>query len=481
MKIKKITIKNFRLFVPDTAFEVDNINIPDQENEGSGLTAFVGENGCGKTSLLDAMALPLLSYKADGFSINDFNDPAQKTSIEILSENEFTVAGTMPRGSFQSKGFLFEAGVRARENKAYLSSIVVSDQRFIKADGQEKPKDGSPDLRVSVNNPFKGKRFDENDMLFLDKNRTFQTRSGTYNSTRFDRLMEDFDYQYIKKQESIQNLNENLDTKVKNGIENEFIEETIKKFKEISSSDIKLNFIDNWRPFSKGFFAERKENNLQVNLNMLGSGYEMIFSLIYSFYLARQSGKQLTAFIDEPELHLHPSLQSDFVKFLLEISKESQVILTSHSPLFIKQLLYNEAVRIYVFRKNNGEPELVTMDKRILPYVSANEINYLAFGLPSVEFHNELYGFIQAKAIDEDEKNYHEGCFDSYLQDKGFKLHVKRWEKLKKDGTTEKFDRTTQTYIRNFIHHPENEHNEKYSDGELKKSIEEMINLLNEL
>lgn len=481
MKIKKIAIKNFRLFEPDKVFEVDNINIPDYENEGSGLTVFVGENGCGKTSLLDAMAFPLLSYKADSFSINDFNDPTQKTSIEILSQNNFTVAGTMPRGYFHSKGFLFEAGVRARDNKTYLSSIVVSDQRFIKADGQDKPKDGSPDLRVNVNNPFKGKRFDENDILFLDKNRIFQTRSGTYNVTRFDRLMEDFNYQYIKKQESIQNLNENLNSTVNTGIENVFIENTIKKFKEISRSDIRLNFIDNWRPFSKGFFAEKRENNLQVNLNMLGSGYEMIFSLIYSFYLAKQSGKQLIAFIDEPELHLHPLLQSDFVKFLLEISKESQIILTSHSPLFIKQLSYNENVRIYIFRKTNGKLELITMDKKILPYVSTNEINYLAFGLPSVEFHNELYGFVQTKAIDEDEKNYYENNFDSYLQDKGFKLHMKPWEKLKKDGTTERLDRTAQTYIRNFIHHPENKHNEKYSEKELKKSIEEMINLLREL
>ena len=277
MKIKKITIENFRLFVPSTVFEVDDINIPDQKNKGSGLTVFVGENGCGKTTLLNAMALPLLSYKADSFSINDFNDPDQKTYIKIYAENDFTVDGTMPNASFQSKGFLFEAGVRGRSNKAYLSSIVVSDQRFIKAI-QEKPKDGSPDLRVNVNNPFKGKRFDENDILFLDKNRTFQIRSGTYNSTRFDRLMEDFDYQYIKKQESIQDLNENFD-EIKKNIKNDLLADTVEKFREISGSRITLNVVDNWRPFSKGFFAEKKENNLLANLNMLGSGYEMIFSL----------------------------------------------------------------------------------------------------------------------------------------------------------------------------------------------------------
>jgi len=481
MKIKKIVIKNFRLFETDNAFEVDNINTPDQQNMGSGITVFVGENGCGKTSLLDAMALPLLSYKAENFSINDFNDPNKKTLIEVFSDTDFSVDGTMPRGSFNSKGFLFEAGIRSRDNKAYLSSIVVSDQKFIKADGQEKPKDGSPDLRVNVNNPFKGQRFSENDILFLDKNRTFQIRSGTYNTTRFDRLMEDFDYQYIKNQENINDLNENLDSVIKKGIENEFIGKAITKFKEFSGSDIRLNFIENWRPFKRSFFSEKKENNLQVNLNMLGSGYEMIFSLIYSFYLSQQSGKQLIVFIDEPELHLHPSLQNNFVNFLLEISKKAQIIMTSQSPLFIKQLSYNENAKIFVFQKNDGKPELITMEKRILPFVSANEINYLAFKLPSIEFHNELYGFIQIKAIDENEENYFENNFDNFLQSKGLPIYRKPWIKLNKDGTTVSNNRTTQTYIRNFIHHPENKHNEKFSDEEMKLSIEQMISLLKSL
>jgi len=40
---------------------------------------------------------------------------------------------------------------------------------FIKADGVTSPTDGSSDLRMNVNNPFSGKRFDENDVLTLDK------------------------------------------------------------------------------------------------------------------------------------------------------------------------------------------------------------------------------------------------------------------------------------------------------------------------
>ncbi|KKP46233.1 MAG: hypothetical protein UR39_C0013G0011 [Candidatus Woesebacteria bacterium GW2011_GWA1_33_30] len=391
MFIKKITIKNFRLFRSEEAFEIDDLNVPDN-NEGSGLNLFVGENGCGKTSLLEAFALPLLSYMAEGFSLNDFFDPNEKTNIQIFSKQNFDFKGTVPNQKipYKGKGFLFEAGVRARESKSYLSSIVVNDQKYIKADGETKPEDGKPDLRVGVNNPWSGSRFNENDVLFLDKKRTYQIRSGTYNPTRFDRLMEDFDFQYLKQKNNPLDYNEKIKD-VSNNIENEFLKNAINKFKEISGENISLSYINNWTPHNKAFFAIEKENKQFISLDNLGSGYEMIFSLLYSFYLSQQSNKQLIVFIDEPELHLHPKLQEDFVKIILEFSKTAQIILATHSPLFVKQVLYNEKVQVSVLIKENDEVKIAKIDNRVLPYLSSNEINFIAFGLPTEEYHNELY------------------------------------------------------------------------------------------
>ena len=106
------------------------------------------------------------------------------------------------------------------------------------------------------------------------------------------------------------------------------------------------------------------------------------------------------------------------------------------------------------------------------------EINYYAFGVLSVEFHNELYGFIQAKAIMEDEKNYHEEDFEKYLVNNEI-VQDQTYIRLKKDGTTETQTRTLPTKIRNVIHHPENTYNKKYSDEEIKRSIEQLIVLQN--
>ncbi len=462
MFIKKLIVRNFRLFPSEPQFELECLNIPDQTNAGSGLTVFVGENGCGKTALLDAIALPLLSYKADNFTHHDFYDPTEKVHIEVLADASFAVDGTMPKSTFRAKGFSFDAGVRARDARAYLSSVVVSDQKYIRADGVDKPKDNSPDLRVSVNNPFKGARFNENDILFLDRNRTFQTRSGTYNPTRFDRLMDDFSYQFIKsKDHNCDDLDSRL-ADVRQTVSNEFLENAIAMFRDISGSEIALKFIDNWDPFNRCYFAESKENNQHITLDRLGSGYEMIFSLLYSFHLSKQSGKQLIMLIDEPEIHLHPSLQERFVQVLLEFSKSAQILLTTHSPLFVKFLLHNETVRANSLTRENGTVRMIRVDERVLSFMSASEVNYLAFSLATEEYHNELYE--ELKYRHGDDKGIQE-FDDAYFQREKSERANYAWR-----GHPNAV--TIHTFVRNQIHHRKDNGVATVSD--LKASIEVM-------
>lgn len=471
MFVQTVQIKNYRLFPPTSFFEA-TINVPDGMNNGSGLTAFVGENGCGKTSFLEAMALPLVQYKSENVEIVDFNDITKDCEVRLISESNFTVNSTMPKGNFEAKGFSFTAKLRARANKAYMSSIVVSDQRFIPVDST-KPQEDSPDLRVNINNPFKGRRFDENDVLVLDKSRTYQTRLGNYSPTRFDRLMEDFDFQYIKNTTSIPDIHQDLNG-IRDKTENNFLNQAIEKFKNISGDDLSLNLIDNWRPFKKGFLAVTKDNNQQIPLHMLGSGYEMIFCFLVSFYLSQQSGKQLICLIDEPELHLHPSLQEKFIELLLEFSKSAQVIVTTHSPLFVKQLLKNKYSRIEIICKDGNKVESVPLSKGVLPYISANEINYLAFNLPTAEYHDELYGQIL-----EAQQKYSENEMISYLNSVGIKS-IKKWNQERDGKPLGERDVPLQVFIRNKVHHPENRsmNGSNFTSQELQTSIKQMVDLI---
>lgn len=470
MFIKDIIIKNFRRFREQGL----SVNVPDLNNEGSGLTVIVGENGCGKTSLLDAISLPLLSYKAENLSIEDFHNPEEDVLVKLIANDNFTVKPVIGNNDFQSKGLSFQGRLRQRERRLYLSSSIVQEQLFLRANGHTDPPDGHANLRVSVNHPFAGKRFDENDIVFLDKNRTYQIRTGTYNSTRFDRITEDLNHQYTKNSmPEVNNLNENILTAWEN-VQNDFLNKAREHFREISGTDIDLYFINNWQPFSKSFFAHKKDNNQLIPIHMIGSGYEMVFSLLYSFYLAEKSEKQLIILIDEPELHLHPSLQKDFVKILLEFSKTSQIIATSHSPLLVKQLSSNEKT-VKVLKLMNGSTTIEPTEKRVLPYVSYNETNYLAFDLYTEEYHNELYGRIQEK-----EEKFSLNEIEDYLVAKSIRKD-KTWTR-EKDGIPEDPKQVTlQTFIRNKIHHPENVtmQGEQYSDEELERSIDQMREILN--
>lgn len=437
MFISNLIVKNYKLF--NDEFKIINFNVPDNINDGTGLTTIVGENGCGKTTILDAIACSLLEYKAEGFDISDMNDSNKETEITIETKDTFNVKSVFPNSSFDAKGFKFIGKTREKSNQNKLLSLIMTDQLYISTD-DEKPKPGSPDLRMKVTNSFGTKRFNELDVLYLDKNRLYQTRAGTYNDTRFDRIMDDFNFQYYKNQDNVENLNKMLNEKIKKKLSNKNLENAINKFKEISGHSLKLDFIDNYLPFKKANLVVETPSNMQIDLASLGSGYEMMFSLIYSFYMSKQSGKKLIILIDEPELHLHPRLQEKFVDFILEISKESQVILTTHSPLLIKQLSYNENVKNIVLKK---EKEVKEFDERKLSYVSSNETNYLAFDLPSEEYHNELYESLMEKYSTSNVIKRFDNEF--FIQQKK-EDKIYPWEKQPNQVSIH-------TFIRNQIHH----------------------------
>ena len=120
-------------------------------------------------------------------------------------------------------------------------------------------------------------------------------------------------------------------------------------------------------------------------------------------------------FIDEPETFLHPQAQNKLLDALEKISSKSQIFIITHSPYLLKKYK-KDTHSMNVFSKDKGLNKVEPGKDFDLFGISSptwGEINYYAFGVLSVEFHNELYGFIQAKAIVEDEKNYSEVEFEN--------------------------------------------------------------------
>ena len=180
--------------------------------------------------------------------------------------------------------------------------------------------------------------------------------------------------------------------------------------------------------------------------------------------------------IEEPETSQHVYHQKLLIDALVELSQkpEVQVILTTHSSFIVKHLNFNQ---LRLIKDTDTGKVVENVQQGLLPYVSLNEINCLAFGDYTIEYHNELYGYIQSKTIEENESNGGERQFDNWLVGKGF-VQSKSWIREKNGNCQPPQPKTLQTYIRNMIHHPENTRNAQFTDEELGQSIREMESLI---
>ena len=179
---------------------------------------------------------------------------------------------------------------------------------------------------------------------------------------------------------------------------------------------------------------------------------------------------------------LCPKAQDKLIDSLNKISEKYQVFITTHSPYLLKKF-DSRTQQINIFSKDDDGVNFVS-DKQELNLFGVSsptigEINYTAFGVNSVEFHNELYGFIQAKAIDENENNYNEREFEQWLIGRGLTQN-RGYNRLLRNGDTRQEQKTLPTVIRNIIHHPENQNN-SYTAEELEESTELLLNILHSL
>jgi len=94
----------------------------------------------------------------------------------------------------------------------------------------------------------------------------------------------------------------------------------VKKFKDLISEDIE-------------FFLNDKSNR---NIQGKGSGLQRLgYILLHSRIIEKLKKKSVIFCVDEPDVFLHQGLQKKLKEHLQYIAKSHQVIITSHSPIFI--------------------------------------------------------------------------------------------------------------------------------------------------
>jgi predicted ATP-dependent endonuclease of OLD family len=197
-----------------------------------------------------------------------------------------------------------------------------------------------------------------------------------------------------------------------------------------------------------------------IPINKRGSGVKRL--ILLSFFrgeaerrrLERNSSSIIYA-IEEPETSQHTEHQKVLIRaFLtLAVSPNTQIIITTHSSSLVKELNFENLRLISVI---GGSKAVSTVLSGQLPYPSLNEVNFLAFSEVTEEYHNELYGFIEA---------------EGQLQDYKTGKPTIRYIKIQRDGNTRDEQTILTEYVRHQIHHPENIHNPRYTFEQLSESI----------
>jgi predicted ATP-dependent endonuclease of OLD family len=223
-----------------------------------------------------------------------------------------------------------------------------------------------------------------------------------------------------------------------------------------------------WTDVFKSVSITGDEN---IPINKRGSGVKRL--ILLNFFRAeaerRKTEENIPSIIyaiEEPETSQHTEHQKKLIKAFLNLSNtaNTQVIITTHSAALVKEL---EFQHLRLVKSVNTTKTIENVMPNRLPYPSLNEVNFLAFSEVTEEYHNELYGYIEL-----------EGEMTNYRNGKA----TMPYNRLKKDGVTIVVENVVLTdYIRHQIHHPENTNNTRYTFQQLSDSIDLMRNFIQTL
>ena len=242
-----------------------------------------------------------------------------------------------------------------------------------------------------------------------------------------------------------------------------------------------LNFANSFlgtRTFDDVFLSHAEQLSIERSSGLSHSWSEMSGgeSSVLNLAMAIESesvSKSSILLVEEPETGLHPTIQRQYVRKLVESAPGRQLFISTHSPYIFEEHIDDSTLLLF-----NREANLIHVTNggqinSLFTRFSSGELSYYAYGLPTFEFHNELYGHIQER-----QGKHTTAGFDQYVRTKG--THKgKKWIRATRNGTISE-NVTLMTYIRNFTHHPENTNNVPYTAAELDESIKAMLSILSQ-
>ena len=142
------------------------------------------------------------------------------------------------------------------------------------------------------------------------------------------------------------------------------------------------------------------KNNQEIEISSLSSGEKQV--IFRGVYLLRNKNslKGVPAFIDEPELSMHPKWEEKIFEYYKNVftdekGQTSQMFIATHSEHILSNALNNDDA--LVIKIQNGFNQRFFKDGPgiVLPTITLAEIKYSIFDLYTADFHTLLYGYIQ--------------------------------------------------------------------------------------
>lgn len=498
MQIKSLTLQNFRRYSNAVTIEFEN------------LTAFVGKNDVGKSSILEALDIFFNDgrgcIKLDKDDINKIEASCgnNEISIAVCFENlpDTVVIDATNETTLESEYLLNEsrqleivkkypnAGSAKVYIRAYHPTNPNCSDLLLKKDSELRKILSSQSITCAdqTRNAVMRKAIWEyysDDLRFattdidVTKNdaktiwEKLQKYLPLYTLFQADRKNTDGDSEVqdplkeavkeILAEESLaatlHSVAEEVERKLK-----EVSSRTLEKLQEMSpdvanslNPVIPSSASLKWTDVFKGV-SITGDNDIPINKR--GSGVKRL--VLLNFFraeaerrLQERNAPSIIYAIEEPETSQHTENQKKLIRSFLTLSEadNTQIIITTHSASIVKELEFRNLRLIFY---EDGAEKVQPVDPGQLPYPSLNEVNYLAFSEITEEYHNELYGFIEEQ-----------DWLGEYKTGKETSPYIR----LLRDGKERQEQKTLSERIRNQIHHPENNRNPHYTEEELHESI----------
>lgn len=359
MKITKITIENFRS-IQKTAFETDNFNI------------LVGQNNCGKTNFFEAIEFFFNGPSRGGLS-NDLKF-GRKQELEIFVGLEFS-------GAQDGIAKMQHEGNQTKIRNLIKDSDIVSIIR-----SSNTPKKRKFIINGEEIDPGTGFDSALNDFLpkfeYITTKQYYDSVAKYSKSTPIGIMLSgvltsilERNQQYKDFQTRFRELFENNDSeikkhfdvvggKVKVNLEKQFPDTSKVKF-EVSPpvfDDLLKNF------------ETTIDDGIETTAEEKGDGMQraLMLAIIKAYAEFRREnedpGKSFLFFIDEAELHLHPTAQRNLKDVLQELSQSTdQVFINTHSSVFVAD--NHDGQKIFKVEKNEGATTIEVVDDLTKPYI----------------------------------------------------------------------------------------------------------------